>query len=117
MSIPAAIGAHPDHVAARDAALIAGTQLGVRMWLHGDLPYGVSAKSWPTPALDLGTGWSVRDPHIVELDDDQQHQKLELLRHYKTQFGLLDGPEQYLTTPGNLAHEVLWPVAPSSAKI
>jgi LmbE family N-acetylglucosaminyl deacetylase len=117
MSIPAAIGAHPDHVAARDAALIAGRQLGARMWLHGDLPYGVSTEGWPTPPIDLDPAWSVGEPVIVELDDDMQIQKLELLRRYKTQFDLLDGPEQFLTGAGNMAHEVLWPVQPASAKI
>lgn len=117
MSIPAAIGAHPDHVAARDAALLAGHQLGVRMWLHGDLPYGVSADNWPQPSLDLDAAWSVEDPVVIDLDDDVQEQKLALLGHYKTQFDLLDGPEHFLTGPGNVAHEVLWPVKPASAKM
>jgi LmbE family N-acetylglucosaminyl deacetylase len=117
MSIPAAIGSHPDHVAARDAGLLAGRQLGARVWLHGDLPYGVSQAEWPTPPIDLDPSWSVGEPVVVELDDETQQQKLELLRHYKTQFDLLDGPERFLTGPGNMAHEVLWPVTASSAKI
>jgi LmbE family N-acetylglucosaminyl deacetylase len=117
LSIPAAIGSHPDHVAARDAGLLAGRQLGARVWLHGDLPYGVAANGWPTPPIDLDPSWSVGDPVIVELDDEEQQRKLELLRRYKTQFDLLDGPEQLLTSPGNLAHEVLWPVTAASAKI
>jgi LmbE family N-acetylglucosaminyl deacetylase len=117
MSIPAAIGAHPDHIAARDAGLLAGRQLGARMWLHGDLPYGVSEADWPTPPIGLDSAWSVGEPVVVELDSDAQQQKLELLRRYKTQFDMLDGPERFLTGPGNLAHEVLWPVESTSAKI
>jgi LmbE family N-acetylglucosaminyl deacetylase len=43
--LPAALGAHPDHVAARDAALAAARQ-GQRVRVYADLPYA-GQPGWP----------------------------------------------------------------------
>src|SRR5690349_6652137 len=60
---PAAIGGHPDHVLAREAARVACARTGVPLRLYADLPYA-SSGGWPTWTASGGASDLVGDARI-----------------------------------------------------
>jgi len=128
---PAGIGAHPDHLAVRSAALALSAAGGIPLSLYADLPYA-ARMGWPTwvtggpprPYLVPEALWrdvlgSLEPPmppadgRPVRLTPDEMAQKLKALRAYGTQFEMLNsGPIGLLTNPEILAFEVYWEVAP-----
>jgi LmbE family N-acetylglucosaminyl deacetylase len=122
---PAGLGGHPDHVAARDAALATG----VPVTLYADLPYAARV-GWPAWV----TGEAQRQHLIPEarwelflaavpgrlrgralaLDAGQRAAKERALRMYATQFEVLNGgPVNRLLNPAVLGFEVRWDVSPA----
>jgi LmbE family N-acetylglucosaminyl deacetylase len=104
--VPVAFGAHPDHVAAREAGL-ALREEGVDVRLYADLPHAVAA-GWPSwltgpagrPMLRAGGGWRCAldeagiDPDaatadVQRLDAAAFGRKLGALRCYATQLPAL----------------------------
>lgn len=124
---PAAVGAHPDHVQARDAATAAARELGVPLRLYADVPYSVPS-GWPpavdgapeepclrrsvaweqaleTTGLDL-SGWRMSSR---ELDRGAREAKLAALACYATQMPALEqGSARIVTRDHVLRFEVLW---------
>jgi len=127
---PAGLGAHPDHVATRDAALLCGAAAGVPVTLYADLPYAVWA-GWPhwvtgteplpylAPevrwAADLATlpgGPSRLQPRVHRLSSVEADAKLAALTGYVTQFAVLNaGPLDRLRNPAVIGYEVSWDVS------
>ncbi len=122
---PAGLGGHPDHVAARDAALATG----VPVTLYADLPYAARV-GWPTWV----TGEAPRQHLVPEarwelflaavpgrlsaralvLDAEQRAAKEHAVRTYATQFEVLNGgPVNRLINPAVLGFEVRWDVSPA----
>lgn len=126
---PAGLGGHPDHVAARDAALIAARENGVAVSLYADLPYAARI-GWPAWV----TGAPPRPHHVPEarwelyfaglpwpraelvaralaLDSVARAAKERAVRAYATQFEVLNGgPVNRLINPDVLGFEVRWDV-------
>jgi LmbE family N-acetylglucosaminyl deacetylase len=124
--IPAAIGAHPDHVLAREAALLLPC-LGVRLAM-ADLPYA-AVFGWPAavtgqpdpPFLDPSAAWapalkrlaesSGRTPELIvdRLSPSAQRRKLAAVHGYRTQFDAQEaGPSRGMSHPRRRGHEVAW---------
>jgi LmbE family N-acetylglucosaminyl deacetylase len=127
--LPSGIGAHDDHVAARDAGLDAAAAARVPVTLYAELPYAIH-KGWPhwviggepDPHLDPDSDWEFyleavprpRDALVAEvrrLDADEAVAKLAALRTYRTQFASLrSGIVDRFANLDVLAHEVFWRV-------
>ena len=124
--VPAAIGGHPDHVLAREAALLLPV-VGMRLAM-ADLPYA-AVFGWPEavtgrpdppfldpsaawePALQRLAEWSGRAPELIvdRLSLVAQHRKLAAVHGYGTQFDALEaGPSRELTHPQRRGYEVAW---------
>ncbi len=124
--IPAAIGAHPDHVLAREAALLLPV-VGVRLAM-ADLPYA-AVFGWPEavtgrpdpPFLDPSAAWAPALKRLAEssghapelivdhLSPSVQRRKLAAVHGYRTQSDALEaGPSRELTHPRRRAYEVAW---------
>ncbi len=124
--IPAAIGAHPDHVLAREAALL--LPVGGGRLAMADLPYA-AVFGWPEavtgrpdpPFLDPWAAWepalerlaesSGRTPELIvdRLSPSEQRRKLAAVHGYRTQFDAQEaGPSRELTHPRRRGHEVAW---------
>lgn len=123
---PAAIGRQPDHVLARNVAiLLAATGLPVAF--YADVPYCVTYgwPSWvtgvpPNPHLVVDAHWAPAlselqrfgIEHVAEvrrLDAETQAHKLAGLRRYATQYPTLSrGPLDVLADPAVLGFEVIW---------
>jgi LmbE family N-acetylglucosaminyl deacetylase len=122
---PAGLGGHPDHLAAREAALATG----VPVTLYADLPYAARV-GWPAWV----TGEAPRPHHVPEarwelflaavpgrlrpralaLDAGRREAKERALRTYATQFEILNGgPVNRLLNPAVLGFEVRWDVSPA----
>jgi LmbE family N-acetylglucosaminyl deacetylase len=121
---PSGIGAHPDHLTVR-AAAVALHRKGFAVTLYGELPYA-SHYGWPhwitaaepNPYLDVTHDWrrildhaeSAVSPEAAEirrLDPEAQSAKLSAVQGYRTQFS---GMERLLRHDDALAYEVFWPL-------
>ncbi|WP_204042973.1 PIG-L family deacetylase [Acrocarpospora phusangensis] len=116
--IPAGIGGHPDHVAARDAALVASA--GTRRVLYADLPYAarfgwppwaggeLDIESWLHAQLD---GLALVDARVHRLDQEHAARKREAIRDYRTQFAALAaGSADNFPDGPSWAYEMTWDV-------
>lgn len=91
--LPAAVGSHPDHVAARDGALLAAPA-GAVVHHYADLPYSLVA-GWPRPGVDAwAVGCASADRPLVrtvhQLDPGARHRKVAAMACYATQLGALE---------------------------
>lgn len=125
--LPAGIGLHPDHIAVRDAGLMALARLKrERCWLFADLPYA-TRYGWATwvhgspcdPHVDIDAyydislnqinGWRRSDPWVVNLSTETSAEKIAAMRRYATQFSAMEaGPSRALSHPDRLPYEVFW---------
>lgn len=126
--LPAGIGAHPDHIAARDAGLLAlMTAPGLAARFYADFPY-VAEDGWPswiTTVTRYGTHAFVcpestelcplRFPgarptaRITVLDPDEQAAKTSTLRNYRSQLSALGLTDDELArSPRMLNYELCW---------
>ncbi len=136
--LPAGLGGHTDHLAARDAALVATTPTQ-RVRVYADLPYAgqpawpvdvthaprdlavhcllsvlrrpVPAEEWRS-ALD-GGGVRMRraQRHVVRLTPPQKRAKVAALRRYSSQLAALRcGPRHPLRERRLFAYEVHWTI-------
>jgi LmbE family N-acetylglucosaminyl deacetylase len=134
--LPAALGAHPDHVAARDAAL-AATRPGQRVRIYADLPYA-GQPGWPIAvtraprdlavecySLLLGRPGPARQwrstlegagirrdgchRRVRKLSRSQFHRKRHAVHQYGSQLDALRcGPRHPLRERRLFAYEVHW---------
>jgi LmbE family N-acetylglucosaminyl deacetylase len=105
--IPAAIGGHPDHVLARDAALRAALIAGLpEIVLYADYPY----------VLSFGLpSWMTGRPAEVSLTPGQRETKTRIIGAYRSQSPALGLSEADLAAdPAKLDVELFWRVAPES---
>ena len=105
--IPAALGGHPDHALARDAALRAAVIAGLPgIVLYADYPY----------VLSFGLpSWPAEQPTVVNLTAGQRQTKTRIVRAYGSQslaLGLSDA--ELAASPSKLDTEFFWRVAPDS---
>ena len=108
---PSAIGGHPDHIAARDAAVAAA---GPTTTVHhyADLPYSLS-RHWPRPEVRDWGGDAVASDEFVrtvhQLDPDAQRRKVAAMACYETQLTALE-LDQVLATrdPEVVGVEISW---------
>jgi LmbE family N-acetylglucosaminyl deacetylase len=125
--VPAAIGGHPDHLAARDAA-VASAEPGAVIHHYADMPYSVPY-GWP-PSVDGSTPWSpyldveqwltdeladvgldeaslVRSVH--RLEEEAQRRKVKAMASYRTQIPAIDhGGALADGNPAILGFEISW---------
>ena len=122
---PAGLGGHPDHVAAREAALATGAmvtlfadlafaaRVGWPSWVTGEEP----RRHWRPEArweLFLAAVPGRLTPRAIALDAEQLAAKERALRTYATQFEVLNGgPVNRLLNPAVLGFEVRWDVGPA----
>jgi LmbE family N-acetylglucosaminyl deacetylase len=134
--LPAAIGAHPDHVAARDAAL-AATRTGQRVRMYADLPYA-GQPGWPVDVTHAPRDFAVecyslllgrpgparqwrstlesvkitvdgRHRRVRKLSRAQFHRKCRAVHQYTSQLEALRcGPRHPLRERRLFAYEVHW---------
>jgi LmbE family N-acetylglucosaminyl deacetylase len=126
--LPSAIGGHPDHRLARDAALQAAAAAGHReVMLYADFPY-VIAYGWPGcvtgqacgPFLDTNYWLSSElvsaglvpaslTPVVTRLDDGQRRTKAAVITAYASQAAALRLSDDDLARdPGKLDYELAW---------
>jgi LmbE family N-acetylglucosaminyl deacetylase len=105
--IPAAIGAHPDHVLARDAALKAAMLAGLtEIVLYADFPY-VLAFGLPP--------WMKKRPDEISLSHEQRAAKSKIINAYCSQAPALGlGQAELAANPAKLTTELFWRVSPDS---
>jgi len=106
--IPAAIGGHPDHIFARDAALRAALIAGLpEVVLYADYPY----------VLSFGVpSWLSRRPAEVSLTPGQRETKTKIISAYRSQSPALGlGDADLAASPAKLNTELFWRIAPESA--
>jgi LmbE family N-acetylglucosaminyl deacetylase len=130
--VPAAIGGHPDHRFARDAALQAASKAGHgEVVLYADFPY-VLRFGWPAGTVgaqpdpyldaDVWLAYTLREagldpaalaePTVTRLDADQRALKAKVIGAYPTQASALGlAPRHLEATPGKLDFELSWRVA------
>lgn len=110
--LPAGIGGHGHHVAVRDAGIRAAA--GRPILFYGDLPYA-AFYGWPgtNSYLDIESYWrdafasltpavAVSSPRLLTLDIEQRQRKLDLLRHYSSQWSAVTGGSLDLATRTSL---------------
>lgn len=129
--LPAAVGAHPDHVVVRDAGLRAAAACpNLDVFLYADFPY-VITYGWPT-SVTGGTGspflrpdvWlagelrscAVLDgrltPTVVALGEQGARRKRHSIGAYRSQLPALQLDEVRLDAdPDLLRYELVWSVA------
>lgn len=126
--LPAAIGGHRDHLAARDAGLRAALAAGHReVILYADFPY-VIAYGWPSwvtgePASSyLDAGFWLGDqleaagidpkallPSVTRLSPDQRAVKTAVIAAYRSQAAALGlSQDQLARDPAKLDYELSW---------
>ncbi|HEY3903015.1 MAG TPA: PIG-L family deacetylase [Streptosporangiaceae bacterium] len=104
--IPAAIGAHPDHVLARDAALRAALIAGLpEIVLYADFPY----------LLSFGLPrWMKKRPEEISLTHQQRDTKTKIINAYRSQAPALGLAQADLAAnPAKLNTEFFWRVPPT----
>ncbi|MGH2925331.1 MAG: PIG-L family deacetylase [Solirubrobacterales bacterium] len=125
---PAGLGAHPDHLLVRSAALAIRGR-GRPVGLYADIPHatrhgwprwvtdGASTDQLDEPArrwvADLdGTGVALDRlaPRVRPLDPDQTARKLGALAEYRTQLPALDAEFSFRARPEVLRFEIVWPL-------
>jgi LmbE family N-acetylglucosaminyl deacetylase len=118
--VPAAIGAHPDHVLVRDAVMGAMAGAGERrMWAYADLPYASLADGWMAtpprpPALPFP---SAGVPVPLQLDTESWQQKVRAVLCYASQLSTLGVQFGAFLAPGGpLQREMICPVPPGAAR-
>lgn len=112
----AAIGGHPDHEAARDAALFAARANNIPIRLWEDLPYAV----FTSDEVELPQGFRRGSPDFSSVDTELWTRKVEAVKHYPSQLLILDGPGKNMfgrldeharaTSPHGGRGERTWPV-------
>jgi LmbE family N-acetylglucosaminyl deacetylase len=102
--IPAAIGEHPDHVLARDAALRAAKMAGLaEIVLYADFPYVLSFGLPP---------WMTTRPAEISLTHRQRETKVKVINAYRSQAPALALARADLAAdPAKLNKELFWQVA------
>lgn len=105
--IPAAIGEHPDHVLARDAALRAAMMAGLtEIVLYADFPYVLSFGLPP---------WMATRAEEISLTHRQRAAKSRIIDAYRSQAPALGLTQAELAAnPAKLNSELFWRVAPKS---
>ena len=123
---PAAIGAHPDHVAVRRFARLL-VAAGFEVFLYADLPYCVM-HGWPhwvdgrapEPLRDVDAFWRpflaqlpelgpLRSAEVIRLDEARAEAKLQAMRCYATQLPALSyGGRRLLEDPEIHRYELRW---------
>jgi LmbE family N-acetylglucosaminyl deacetylase len=122
---PAGIGAHPDHLLVRTAA-ISLRDNGHAVALYADLPHAIR-HGWPrhvtpgprpaaTPRAEMDwqqalaqIGQSLSQGAVHTLSAQARADKIKALRAYRTQLGALNTMAyQPLDAPDTLRHEVIW---------
>jgi LmbE family N-acetylglucosaminyl deacetylase len=107
--IPAALGGHPDHALARDAALRAAVIAGLpEVVLYADYPY----------VLTFGLpSWPAAQPTEISLTPGQRETKTRVVRAYRSQSQALDLSDADLAAdPSKLDTEFFWRIAPNSGR-
>jgi LmbE family N-acetylglucosaminyl deacetylase len=136
--LPAGLGGHPDHVAARDAGLSA-TTVDQRIRIYADLPYAgqpawpievtgaprdlavhwllsmlgrpVQAQEWQSTLEGGGIRMSLAQRHVCKLTPSQFRDKVRAVRLYSSQMGALRcGPRHPLRERRLFAYEVHWTI-------
>jgi len=105
--IPAAIGGHPDHVLARDAALRAAVIAGLpEIVLYADYPY----------VLNFGLpSWLTSRPAEVRLTAEQRETKTSIICAYRSQrLALALSEADLAANPAKLNTELFWRVDPQA---
>ena len=122
---PAGIGAHPDHLLTRSAALQLHED-GYTVTLYAELPHAIR-RGWPKttrespqgtpPRIDdadweraLGQIDRARAPTTVHtLSEQQRLHKIAAVRSYRTQLDALNAMAyRPLDAPDTLRHEITW---------
>jgi LmbE family N-acetylglucosaminyl deacetylase len=126
---PAGIGAHPDHVLVRDAALAIARETGIPISLYADLPYAIWAgwphwvtgreprpylvpeARWRADLASMGVPDGALVPRPIALGNAEAARKLAAIRVYRSQFEALNaGPLARLTNPEVIGFELHWDV-------
>jgi LmbE family N-acetylglucosaminyl deacetylase len=136
--LPAGLGGHVDHVAARDAALLATGSMH-RVRLYADLPYAgqpawpvdvtgaprdlavhyllaalgrpARAQTWRSALEAGGVRMDLAQRHIVKLTSFQFKEKVTAVRCYRSQMGALRCGSRHPFRERRLfAHEVYWTI-------
>jgi LmbE family N-acetylglucosaminyl deacetylase len=134
--LPAGLGGHVDHIAARDAGLLA-TAAGQRIRLYADLPYAgqpawpvnvtgaprdlavhyllsvlgrlARAQEWRSTLEGSGVRMDLAQRHVVKLTRSQFRDKVAAVRRYRSQMAALRcGPRHLLRERRLFAYEVYW---------
>jgi LmbE family N-acetylglucosaminyl deacetylase len=105
--IPAAIGGHPDHILARDAALRAAVIAGLpEIVLYADFPYFVS---FGLPS------WLPEHREQITLTPGQRETKTKIISAYGSQAPALSLSDTDLAAnPAKLSTELFWRTVPAS---
>ncbi|MER6668108.1 PIG-L family deacetylase [Amycolatopsis japonica] len=112
----AAVGGHPDHETARDAALLAAHETNVPARLWEDLPYAVFRPG----AVELPQGFRLGSPEFTPVEDEARARKFRSVEYYPSQLAMLNGRDKNLferletharkTAPDGGYGETTWPV-------
>lgn len=112
----AAIGNHPDHEMARDAALLAARETGIPIRLWEDLPYAMTRSG----SVELPPGCHLGPPEFSSVSAEVRTRKFDALGHYPSQMLMLNGRDKNLftrleeharkTSPRDGYGETTWPV-------
>jgi LmbE family N-acetylglucosaminyl deacetylase len=123
---PAALGDHADHEQVRAAALELASS-GQRVRLYADHPHAVR-NGWPawvtgaepTAADEVAAHWDRRlgvagvtelRPAVHQLNDEQQHRKLQAASAYRTQMDALASAFAEVEGFPAIPVEIVWPVS------
>lgn len=129
--LPAGVGGHADHLAARDAGLAAAREADLPVTFYADLPYSV-AYGWPAwvtdepahPFLDVavwlecqleagGLRASALAPQVHRLGVDAVERKMRAVEAYDTQVPALDAQcGGRLRDVRTVSYEVSWAATP-----
>jgi LmbE family N-acetylglucosaminyl deacetylase len=88
----AAIGSHPDHEAARDAALFAAREANIPIRLWEDLPYAVFRPG----TVELPQGFQLGSPDFSPVDTEMRTRKFQAVERYPSQMLMLNGRDKNL---------------------
>jgi LmbE family N-acetylglucosaminyl deacetylase len=83
----AAIGDHPDHEAARDAALFAAHEKDIPIRLWEDLPYAV----FRSGTVELPQGFHLGSPDFSSVETEVRTRKFQAVECYSSQLAMLNG--------------------------